>query len=167
VSLARALIRRSCRLENSLWKHCKGGGVDRPLVGLESTKFKWRDAMRGNPVGWFEIYVQDMDRAKKFYQAVFQVKLEKLDNPEIDIWAFPMVKDQIGVSGALIKMEGFPSGGNSTLVYFITDDCSIESNRVLKAGGRLQREKMSIGQHGFIALAYDTEGNMFGLHSMH
>jgi hypothetical protein len=34
------------------------------------------------------------------------------------------------------------------------------------AGGRLEREKMSIGPYGFIALAYDTEGNMIGLHSM-
>lgn len=32
--------------------------------------------MNHNPVGWFEIYVQDMDRAKRFYELVFQVKLE-------------------------------------------------------------------------------------------
>ena len=122
--------------------------------------------MQGNPVRWFEIYVQDMDRARKFYEAVFQLKLEKLDTPELEIWAFPMTKEEMGTSGALVKMEGFPSGGNSTLVYFKSDDCSVESGRVAKFGGRIQREKMSIGQYGFIALAYDTEGNMFGLHSM-
>ena len=32
-----------------------------------------------NPVGWFEIYVQDMARAKTFYQAVLARPLEKLD----------------------------------------------------------------------------------------
>jgi len=32
--------------------------------------------MANNPVVWFEIYVQDMARAKKFYEAVLQVKLE-------------------------------------------------------------------------------------------
>ncbi|MGZ3749502.1 MAG: VOC family protein, partial [Pseudobdellovibrionaceae bacterium] len=31
--------------------------------------------MKNNPVGWFEIYVQDLDRAKKFYESVFQLKL--------------------------------------------------------------------------------------------
>lgn len=36
----------------------------------------------------------------------------------------------------------------------------------MKAGGRIEREKFSIGEYGFIALAIDTEGNMFGLHSM-
>jgi predicted enzyme related to lactoylglutathione lyase len=62
-------------------------------------------------------------------------------------------------------MPGFPSGGNSTLVYFNCADCATEASRVVKAGGRLQREKISIGQYGFVALAIDTEGNMFGLHS--
>lgn len=38
--------------------------------------------------------------------------------------------------------------------------------RVEKNGGKIQREKMSIGEHGFIVLAIDTEGNMFGLHSL-
>jgi uncharacterized protein len=122
--------------------------------------------MQSNPVRWFEIYVQDMSRAKSFYEAVFQVKLEKLNTPGLDIWAFPMMMDKTGTSGALVKMEGFPSGGNSTLVYFGCADCSVEAARVVKFGGRVQREKMSIGQYGFIALAYDTEGNMFGLHSM-
>ena len=63
-------------------------------------------------------------------------------------------------------MDGFPSGGNSTLVYFNCEDCAVEAARVAGAGGRVQRDKMSIGEYGFIALCFDTEGNMFGLHSM-
>jgi uncharacterized protein len=121
--------------------------------------------MQSNPVNWFEIYVQDMGRAKGFYESVFQLNLEKLITSDLEIWAFPMMKDKFGASGALVKMNGFPSGGNSTLVYFHCADCSVEAARVVKFGGRIQREKMSIGQYGFIALAYDTEGNMFGLHS--
>jgi uncharacterized protein len=122
--------------------------------------------MTNNPVGWFEIYVQDMERAKKFYETVLQTTLEKLDSPGLEMWSFPMAMDRVGAGGALVKMPGFPSGGNSTLVYFSCDDCATEAGRVVKSGGRIQREKMSIGQYGFIALAFDTEGNMFGLHSM-
>jgi predicted enzyme related to lactoylglutathione lyase len=122
--------------------------------------------MESNPVGWFEIYVQDMDRAKKFYESVFQLKLERLNNPEIEMWSFPMSMDRWGASGALVKMEGFPSGGNSTLVYFSCADCVLETVRVKDFGGRIQREKTSIGEYGFISLVYDTEGNMFGLHSI-
>jgi len=122
--------------------------------------------MATNPVVWFEIYVQDMERAKNFYETVLQTKLEKLNNQELEMWAFPMAKDGPRASGALVKMAGFPSGGNSTLVYFTCVDCATEAARVVKAGGRIQREKFSIGQYGFIALAIDTEGNMFGLHSL-
>lgn len=119
-----------------------------------------------NPVNWFEIYVQDIDRAKAFYESVFQVTLTKLDNPDLEMWTFPMEEDGMGATGALVKMEGAPSGGNSTLVYFSCEDCAEESSRVADSGGRVQQEKMTIGEYGFIALAFDTEGNMFGLHSM-
>jgi uncharacterized protein len=122
--------------------------------------------MTYNPVGWFEIYVQDMERAKKFYETVLQTTLEKLNSPGLEMWSFPMAMDRVGAGGALVKMPGFPSGGNSTLVYFSCVDCATEAGRIVKAGGRIQREKMSIGQYGFIALGFDTEGNMFGLHSM-
>lgn len=122
--------------------------------------------MRNNPVGWFEIYVQDMDRATTFYETVFEVELERLNSPEIEMRSFPSDMEKMGASGALVKMPGFPSGGNSTLVYFMSEDCAIEEARVEAAGGRIQRPKTSIGEYGFVTLAIDTEGNMFGIHSM-
>ena len=121
--------------------------------------------MAGNPVVWFEIYVQDMERAKKFYETVLNVKLQQLPSPELEMWAFPSERDASGAAGALAKMKGVPSGG-STLVYFKSDDCSVEVARVVASGGRLHRDKSSIGEYGFIAIGVDTEGNMFGLHSM-
>ncbi|MCU6434670.1 VOC family protein [Undibacterium sp. Jales W-56] len=122
--------------------------------------------MKTNPVGWFEIYVQDIERAKTFYQTVFQITLEKLNSPDIDMWAFPANMDGWGAGGSLVRMPGYPSGGNSTLVYFSCADCAVEEGRVVAAGGRIQREKMSIGEYGFISLIFDTEGNMVGLHSL-
>ena len=122
--------------------------------------------MKNNPVGWFEIYVQEMDRAKGFYESVFQIELENLNSPGMAMWRFSMDASRYGAGGALVKMEGFPSGGNSTLVYFSCEDCAVEESRVEKAGGRIQRKKMSIGEYGFISLVFDTEGNMIGLHSM-
>jgi len=122
--------------------------------------------MARNPLVWFEIYVQDLPRAKAFYESVLQLKLEKLNNPELEMWGFPMDMNGPGASGALVKMKGVASGGNSTLVYFTCKDCAVEAARVSEFGGTLEREKMAIGQYGFIALAVDTEGNMIGLHSM-
>jgi uncharacterized protein len=115
---------------------------------------------------WFEIYVQDINRAKAFYESVFQIKLEHLNNPEVDLWAFPMEMGKWGAGGALVKMEGVSSGCNSTIIYFSCEDCAVESARVIAAGGKIQREKWSIGEYGFIALAVDSEGNVIGLHSL-
>jgi predicted enzyme related to lactoylglutathione lyase len=72
-----------------------------------------------------------------------------------------------GASGALASVEGMPSGGNSTLVYFTCENCANELSRVVGAGGNVMKEKFSIGEYGFIAIAFDTEGNMIGLHSLH
>jgi len=122
--------------------------------------------MAKNPVGWFEIYVDDMERAKKFYQDVLEVELQRLDGPDVEMWSFPMVQSGTGSAGSLVRMDGFKAGGNSVLVYFMSDDCSVEEARVIPAGGKIQKTKFSIGQYGFITLAVDTEGNMFGIHSM-
>ncbi len=122
--------------------------------------------MAGNLVGWFEIYVQDLARARKFYETVFQVKLDKLSDANPELWSFAGSQTSYGAPGALARMEGVRSGGNSTLVYFSCADCAVEAKRSVAAGGRIEKEKFSIGQYGFIALVFDTEGNLFGLHSM-
>ena len=122
-----------------------------------------------NPVGWFEIYVDDMERAKSFYQSVFETTLESLGDPTgkgTEMWSFPADMESYGAAGALIKMAGFPAGSNSTMVYFSCKDCAIEESRVVSSGGEIQSSKASLGEYGYCTLAIDTEGNMIGLHSL-
>ncbi len=123
-----------------------------------------------NPVVWFEIYVDDLDRAKSFYEKVFKTELSPLGDPteeNLQMLAFPGDMDSKGkTSGALVHVKDVKAGGNSTIVYFGSEDCSVEEARVKEAGGELVRSKMSIGEYGFISLAKDTEGNMIGIHSM-
>ncbi len=124
--------------------------------------------MNKNPLVWFEIYVKDLERARRFYETVFATGLQRLNAPlpGIELWAFPMEQNGYGASGALVKMDGVMPGGNSTIVYFMCQDCAEEESRVVEAGGRIERPKMSIGEYGFISLVYDTEDNLIGLHSM-
>jgi len=122
-----------------------------------------------NPVVWFEIYTDDLARTKTFYESVFKIEFSELSAPgdELKMLAFPSnMESKASTSGALVKVEGFKAGANSTIVYFGSKDCSLEEARIEKAGGKVHRPKMSIGQYGFITLATDTEGNMFGIHSM-
>ncbi|WP_449258782.1 VOC family protein [Chlorobium limicola] len=136
--------------------------------------------MNSNPVVWFEIYVEDMERARAFYEATLDVVLEKMLPPteemskeaNMEMWSFPGPRDSEtamttpGASGMLVKMEGFGPGAGGTLVYFGCEECGATAARAVKNGGRTVSEKMSIGEYGFIALVRDTEGNVIGLHSM-
>ncbi len=125
--------------------------------------------MERNSVAWFEIYVKDMERARKFYQAVFEVTLNQLEAPfpGVEMWCFPMFEDGPGAAGALVKKEGLSSEGMGVLIYFSSEDCAVEAARVVEHGGRLIQDKMAIGIYGHIVIAVDTEGNMFGIHSRH
>ena len=122
-----------------------------------------------NPVGWFDIYVDNITRAAEFYGTVFGVELSDLSDPTEDsvvMKAFPMDMEQYGASGALVQMAEVPAGQNSTVIYFSCEDCALEESRVEGAGGSVIRAKFPIGEHGFISLVSDTEGNTIGLHSM-
>ncbi|MFT3803773.1 MAG: VOC family protein [Burkholderiaceae bacterium] len=127
--------------------------------------------MKPNPVVWFEIYVQDIARARKFYETVLQCTLEPLAAPggeagDMEMLSFPMDMDAPGTGGMLVRMDGVSPGGGGTLVYFGCEDCAVEQSRVEAAGGQVHKPKFSIGPYGFCALVVDTEGNCIGLHSM-
>jgi predicted enzyme related to lactoylglutathione lyase len=123
-----------------------------------------------NPFTWVEIYVEDMSRAQKFYEALFQIKLNEMPMPEsvgeMQMLSFPWAENERNISGALVKMENMGPGAGGTLVYFTSEDCSVEESRAEAAGGKVLQPKMSLGEHGFCSILMDTEGNTIGLHSM-
>lgn len=122
-----------------------------------------------NPAAWFEIYVDDLPRAQKFYEQVFQMQMFPMPNPttdELEMVVFPYEMESKETAGALVKMNGVNAGANSTIIYFSSEDCTSEECRVEAAGGKIFKSKTSIGEHGFISLFLDTEGNMIGLHSV-
>ena len=123
-----------------------------------------------NPFAWVEIYVSDMARAQKFYETVLATTMIPMQTPgefgDLEMVSFPWVEGGNNISGALCKTSSMQPGNGGTLVYFASDDCAIEIARVTNAGGMVLQEKMPIGEHGFCAIAADTEGNTIGFHSM-
>ena len=93
-------------------------------------------------------------------------KLEQSGESVFDMWSFPMQQGAGGAAGAIVHMEGAPSGPGGTLVYFITEDCAATAQKAADNGGKIVRPKFSIGQYGNIALASDPDGNIIGFHSM-
>ena len=121
-----------------------------------------------NPVIWFEIYVSDMQRARRFYEAVFKQPLSELPSSTADspMYAFPMDMKLAGTGGMLVKSPKSSPGAGGTLVYFSCEDCAVEAALFAQHGGKLHQPKQSIGEYGFIAMVEDCEGNPIGLHSM-
>jgi len=120
-----------------------------------------------NPLSWFEIYVTDMDRARKFYETVIGLPLSKIEVGDFDgiMYGFPMVMGGEGASGALVKWEQQQPSSSGTIIYFDSKDCDIELSRVEAAGGKILQPKMKAGEFGFSCLVSDTEGNTFGFYS--
>jgi predicted enzyme related to lactoylglutathione lyase len=121
-----------------------------------------------NAIGWFDQYVDDLDRATAFYETVFQRRLAPIGDPtgETVMRSFPADMTVYGAGGALVRSPQGRPGPGGTLIYFSVDDCAVEAGRVEAAGGRLLRPKFSIGEFGWVTLCADTEGNPFGLSSM-
>lgn len=122
---------------------------------------------RNNMVGWFEIPVTDMERAKKFYDEVFDISISIHDLGGLKMGWFPMHPDKIGATGSLVQHESYiPSDTHGAVLYFSCKDVATELGRVEAAGGEITLQKTEIGGgHGFKALLKDTEGNRIALHS--
>lgn len=122
-----------------------------------------------NPFTWVEIYVADMSRAQKFYETVLQIKMIPMEAPgdfgDLEMVSFPWAEGESNISGALCKTSEMKPGLGGTLVYFACEDCEAETSRVVEAGGQVLQPKFQIGEHGFVSIAMDTEGNSIGFHS--
>jgi predicted enzyme related to lactoylglutathione lyase len=118
-----------------------------------------------NPVGWFDIHVSNFDRAKKFYQTVFNVQLVDLPIEWGKQAVFPFSPESPNISGALVEKPDMKPSANTTVIYFETEDCANEEKRIEQAGGKILQPKMHIGEFGYISMFLDSEGNTVGLHS--
>jgi len=123
--------------------------------------------MEYNSIGWFELPVSDMERAKAFYETVLDIEIEIHDLGGLVMGWFPADHAKPGASGSLVKHEMYtPSDSQGVLIYFTCQDLANELSRVDAAGGTTLKSKTEIGGgHGFMALVKDTEGNRIALHS--
>ena len=111
-----------------------------------------------NAVAWFDIYVDDLNRAVAFYQNVLDIQLDAMGDPtgESQMMAFPADMGAYGAAGALTKSPHAAPGIGGTIIYFASQDTSLEEARVVAAGGAVVRPKFPIGEFGFVTLCQDT-----------
>lgn len=122
-----------------------------------------------NAISWFEIPSTDLDRAQKFYEALFQITMMPWDFPNLKMRGFPM-EDMNGVGGAVVDSGGFhkPSATDGPLIYLNGNpDVQIILDRVEAAGGKVIVPKTHISDEiGHMGVFIDTEGNRIAVHSV-
>ena len=123
--------------------------------------------MKQNPMPWFEIYVEDMKRARTFYEGLLGVELSlgELSGGDMEMYLFPAEMELPGAAGALVKQPMRKPSDQGHLLYFSVPDCKPTTQWAVETGMAVLVEKQSIGEHGFIAIIKDSEGNAVGLHS--
>jgi hypothetical protein len=117
-----------------------------------------------NPVTWFEIPVNDMAKAVKFYQGALGIEITETEMGPNKMGWFPMEMGAVGAAGTLILGDGYKPSHDGTLVYLHVDKIDPTLEAIGGAGGKTLMPRMSIGEHGFIAHFEDTEGNRVALH---
>ncbi|MCA0987409.1 VOC family protein [Guptibacillus algicola] len=118
----------------------------------------------------FEVHVDDMERAKKFYGEVFGWKFEDWS----DFAGMPYFgavtgdADDMGINGALMQRQSAPPEVNAAINGFActmgTEDLDATESRILSNGGKVAMEKYALPGMAWQAYYFDTEGNIFGLH---
>ena len=119
-----------------------------------------------NPIQWLEIATKDLERAKDFYEKVFQIEIKVVDFGGILMGWFPRIESGPGADGSLVQQDSYVPSHEGTLVYFTSGDLQQELDRVEAAGGIVMQPKTQISEeHGYMGLFQDTEGNRIALHS--
>lgn len=116
---------------------------------------------------WFDMPVQELDRAVRFYSAVLATKVEKQAVPGMNFAIFPHENED--VAGCLTTMENHdvdPPPRKGVLVYF---NCQGRLDEAIAAvepnGGKILQPRHQIGPYGYRAVVLDSEGNRIALHS--
>jgi predicted enzyme related to lactoylglutathione lyase len=119
-----------------------------------------------NRVTHFNIQADDFERAKKFYQNVFNWKFDQAMKKEegmMDYWTIETGKSEGGINGGISVRE---KEGERKYQF----GCTIEVKDIVEAlkavednGGEIMMEKNEVPSVGFFAKAKDTEGNEFDL----
>ena len=117
-----------------------------------------------NPIQWFDIATTNIERAKDFYAAVFNLEFQYIETPDSKMYMFG-APDKVGSAGCLVQSANNKPSTDGTIIYFSCHDVAVEVARVDAAGGKLLFPKTDIGEFGFVAQLMDTEGNRIGLHS--
>jgi len=124
-----------------------------------------------NAIYWVEIPATNFQRAKKFYETVFELEMMEIPMSRGKYAIFPLNKSALGAGGAIVEGKGYEPNQTGAILYIDQGDKDLNQplSKVEKAGGKILLNKVQNGgnpEAGYIAQFIDSEGNRVGLHSM-
>lgn len=119
-----------------------------------------------NALNWFEIPATDAERAKAFYESIFNIQMQTIEMMGMQMIMFPTQPPHVG--GALVVSENHEPSKTGSVIYLNGNpNLQLVLDRIEAAGGQIAMPKTFIDeQTGYMAFFMDTEGNMVGLHSL-
>jgi predicted enzyme related to lactoylglutathione lyase len=116
-------------------------------------------------ISLFEIPATEISRAITFYQAILDIKIEKMEMPDMQMGIFPYEGQM--VQGIILKTQGSKPSANGVTIYLNGgDNLQVILDKVEKNGGKILTPKTAHADgNGYFAIFLDTEGNKIGLNS--
>ncbi len=121
-----------------------------------------------NAINWFEIPAIELERAKDFYEGIFKINMDFMDNGEMKMYVFPMDPSSGKVSGGIAASEFHEPAQSGGPLLYLNANPSIDLvlKRIEENGGKILIPKTRISEDvGFMAFFRDSEGNTIGLHA--
>ena len=120
-----------------------------------------------NALNWFDISVADINRAKKFYETIFDIEMPQQEMMGMQMAFFPSEDMNGKVSGSLVQGQMHNPSVDGAKIYLNGNpDLSLALSKIDAAGGKVVMPKTKITDEiGFMAFFIDSEGNNLALHS--
>lgn len=120
-----------------------------------------------NSLNWFEIPANDIKRAKKFYETLFDFEMGEAEMNGMKMAFFPYEPGSGKAAGGLAQSEMHkPSQGGAIIYLNGNPNLDVALGKVEAAGGTVVIPKTQIDENiGYMAFFIDTEGNKVALHS--
>ncbi|MCL5669379.1 MAG: VOC family protein [Gammaproteobacteria bacterium] len=110
-----------------------------------------------NPFVHVELLTNDVTKAKKFYQGLFDWKLE--DMPGMD---YTMINAGAGTGGGMMKNPA-PNMPSHWMAYVLVDDINAATKKAKALGANVVKEVTEIAGYGWFSVIVDPTGAALGL----
>jgi uncharacterized protein len=113
-----------------------------------------------NPFVHVELNTTDVGKAKSFYGALFDWKLEDVEMAPGFIYT--MVKVGEGTAGGIMQ-QMIPGAGSAWLAYVLVDDIAAATAKAKSLGAKVMKDVTEVMGAGWLSIIVDPTGAPLGL----